>query len=138
VTVRLLTSLAVLLLCVDPADAQPIPRVDPGWGIDTAMTAWTELSWHRDDRLQGCAGVVRPDVSLDSILEGNGPDAGWRPAGAILLDMVHESGGWAAVRRLLTGGRSNEELHAIVEELLGAPWSRIGAIWKAKALSPGA
>jgi hypothetical protein len=73
-----------------------------------------------------------PNVELDSVLEGDGPDQGWNPAGAILVGMAYEEGGWQAVRRLLTGGRSNDELRAILVELLGAPWNDITAIWRTK------
>lgn len=73
-----------------------------------------------------------PHVELDSVLEATGPDVGWYPAGAVLVEMVHERGGWSAVRQLLISGRSNEELRAALTELLAAPWDVIAERWKQK------
>lgn len=73
-----------------------------------------------------------PHVELDSVLEATGPDVGWYPAGAVLVEMAHDRGGWSAVRQLLTSGRSNEELRGALTELLAAPWDVIAERWKEK------
>lgn len=80
---------------------------------------------------------AHPRVDLDAVLEGNGPDRGWYPAGAVLVDMVHDRGGWPAVRQLLSSGRSDEELRAALMELLASPWGDIAADWKAQVSATG-
>jgi hypothetical protein len=69
-----------------------------------------------------------PHTELDSVLEATGPDVGWYPAGAVLVEMVHDRGGWSAVRQLLTSGRSNDELREAPTELLDV----IAQRWKEK------
>jgi hypothetical protein len=76
-----------------------------------------------------------PSVGLNEVLVGDGPDRGWYPAGAVLVQMVYESGGWPAVRQLLISGRSTEALKAALEELLAMPWAEIAASWRAKVLA---
>jgi hypothetical protein len=73
-----------------------------------------------------------PHVDLDSVLEATGTDMGWYPAGAVLVEMVHERGGWSTVRHLLSSGRSNDELRAALTELLSSPWDAISETWKQK------
>lgn len=79
-----------------------------------------------------------PEVTIDSILETNDPDEGWNPAGAMLALMVHEHGGTAALKELLTSGRSNEDLRSALVRLLGIPWPDILARWRERALTGAA
>lgn len=74
-----------------------------------------------------------PGVTLDAILEDEGPDRGWYPGGALLVMMVHEQGGTPALRRLLAGGRSNEALRATLVDLLGVSWDEVATAWRARA-----
>jgi hypothetical protein len=76
-----------------------------------------------------------PDITLDAILDGDAPDRGWYPAGAVLVMLVHERGGIAAVRELLTSGRSHDELRSATARLLDMPWSEVTNRWRARALA---
>jgi hypothetical protein len=80
--------------------------------------------------------ATRPEITLDLILATDQPDYGHNPAGAILVHMVHERGGMAAVKQLLRGGRSNDELRATLTRLLGIPWNEVLAQWHTRASSP--
>jgi hypothetical protein len=89
----------------------------------------------RDALLAEYATFVRdrPDVTLDAILDDEGPDRGWYPGGALLVMMVHEQGGTPALRRLLAGGRSNDALRATLVDLLGVSWDEVATSWHARA-----
>lgn len=80
----------------------------------------------------------RPAVSLDAVLADEGPDRGTRPAGATLIDMVFEVGGIAAVKELLTSGRTTAELQRRLERILGVDWPEISERWRTRALALGA
>jgi hypothetical protein len=76
-----------------------------------------------------------PEVGVDAVLERTGPDIGWYPAGAVLVEMVYDAGDWPAVHQLSRGGRSNEELRAAVTEILGSEWDVVAAAWRQKVLA---
>ena len=43
----------ICALCICTAsslEAQKVPRVDPGWGVDTTAAAWAEAPWHASVR----------------------------------------------------------------------------------------
>ncbi len=77
---------------------------------------------------------AHPDITIDTILGNNQPDMGWRPTGAILVDLVYEYGGFSAVRELMRTGRSNEELRVGVAGLLGVPWEEVRVLWRERVL----
>jgi hypothetical protein len=74
----------------------------------------------------------RPTLTLDSVLWATGEDLGWYPTAALLVRMVHERGGTAAVKELITSGRSDAELRAALSRLLRMSWSEIGRAWRAR------
>jgi hypothetical protein len=78
---------------------------------------------------------ANPTVTLDTILQGNDPDRGWSPAGAILVAMVYERDGTRALEELMLSGRSNEELRSALIRLLGLTWPDIVARWKERVVS---
>jgi hypothetical protein len=79
---------------------------------------------------------ARPAVTLDSVLFGAGdPELGRNPAGAALVEMAHQRGGVAAVTTLLGIGRSDAELRATLERVLGEPWPAIAQRWRAHVLA---
>jgi hypothetical protein len=107
--------------------------------VNEGLATW--LGGTRDmaypDLLKEYSSYLRehPSVGLNEVLVGDGPDRGWYPAGAVLVHMVHESGGWPAVGQLLTSGRSTEALKAALEELLAMSWPDIAAYWRARVLA---
>lgn len=105
--------------------------------INEGIATWLGGSVGRsfDEITREYAAYLRanPDITLDLILEGDGPDRGWAPAGAVLVAWTHERGGTAAVRDLLTSGRTNEELRAALVRLLGVPWPEIQRMWSERA-----
>jgi hypothetical protein len=80
--------------------------------------------------------AAHPEVGLDAILEAEGPDRGWYPAGAVLVGLVHERGGVAALQELLRSGRSDDELRATVARLLELSWEEVGAEWRRRIGAP--
>jgi len=78
-----------------------------------------------------------PEVTLDSVLEADGPDRGVRPAGAVLALMVFERGGVTAIKQLLGSGRSTDELRTALMGLLGAGWPEIGVRWREQCVAYG-
>lgn len=81
--------------------------------------------------------AARPEIGLDVILEENAPDRGWNVAGAILVDLVHEQGGFQAISELFGTGRSNEQLRSALSEVLAMPWASILTAWRERALGDG-
>lgn len=71
----------------------------------------------------------RPAVSLDSLLGGSFPAAQLYPAAAVLVAMVFDEGGVAAVRELFDAGASPADLRATVQRQLARPWSTIVEDW---------
>lgn len=80
----------------------------------------------------------RPEISLETVLESNGPDRGWNPAGAALVDLVHERGGISALKALLRTGRSRDELREGAVRILGIPWEEILRLWREQITLVGA
>jgi hypothetical protein len=74
------------------------------------------------------------EVTLESILSGGSYDQGFRPAGAIVCQMVFEQGGVSALKRLIASGRSDAELRAGLQQLLGRRWRDIQDEWRRRAL----
>jgi hypothetical protein len=78
-----------------------------------------------------------PDVTVDTVLSGSAVDRGWYPTGALLVSMIHERGGFPAVRDLLTSGRSVDDLRAAVSRLLGSDWEEVVTELRRRALEFG-
>jgi hypothetical protein len=76
-----------------------------------------------------------PDVTLESIFSQS-YDQGFRPAGALLCQMVFERGGTSAVKALLASGLSDDDLKAGLGRLLGKSWADIQTEWRRRALAP--
>jgi hypothetical protein len=104
-------------------------------GLATWLGGTRDMAYR--DVLKEYSSYLRenPSVGLNEVLAGDGPDRGWNPAGAVLVHMVYESGGWPAVTQLLTSGRSTEALKAALEELLTMSWPQITASWRARVLA---
>ena len=77
-----------------------------------------------------------PGITIDGVLAGNN-DAGLRPTGAVLLELVHDSGGVSAVRELMRTGRSDEELRLALARLLGVPWEEVVVQWRERVFATG-
>jgi hypothetical protein len=125
--------LAHLLLGPILAERQCHPIVNEGlatWVGGTVGRTYEETLREYAQFLQ-----KNPHVALDSVLEGTGVDVGWYPAGAVLVKMVHEAGGWPAVRRLISAGRSNEDLRTALAELLNSAWDGIAERWRQAVLA---
>ena len=75
-----------------------------------------------------------PDVTLETILN-HSSDQGFRPAGAVLCQMVFERGGIPAVKALLASGISDADLQAGLQRLLGKTWPDIQVEWRKGALA---
>lgn len=78
-----------------------------------------------------------PDVTIDSVLGGSTVDRGRYPTGALLVRMIHERGGFSAVRDLLTSGRTVDELRSAVSRLLGSDWEEVVTEVRRRALEFG-
>ncbi len=79
----------------------------------------------------------RPEITLDTVLESNSPDRGWRVGGAVVVELAYAHGGLEAIRRLLRAGRSNEELRLELSKVLGMPWERVLTTWRERVLRAG-
>ena len=73
------------------------------------------------------------EVTLDAILTES-VDLGFRPAGAVLCQMVFERGGVSALKTLIASGRTDADLKAGLQHVLGKPWSDIQTEWRRGAL----
>ena len=100
-------------------------------GVATWLGGTTGMDYATSVRGLAAFLASRPAVSLDSLLSGALPAAQVYPAGAVLTHMVHEQGGVAAVKRLMSGGRTPTELRATLEQELQRPWSVIVRDWRA-------
>jgi hypothetical protein len=78
---------------------------------------------------------AHPDVTLESIFSQS-YDQGFRPAGALLCQMVFERGGISAVKALLASGLSDDALKAGLGRLLGKSWADIQTEWRRRAMTP--
>jgi hypothetical protein len=86
---------------LDPLAGGVVPAM-----AQEGVATWVGGSLGRDFpslmREYGAFLRARPEVTLSGIVRGDYEyDAGWRPAGALLFQMVHERGGMPAVRALL-------------------------------------
>lgn len=110
--------------------------------VNEGVATWLGGSMGRDfDTLtREYADYLRrhPEVSLDVVLDPGGPDRGTRPAGAILVLMIFESGGLDAVKDLLTSGNSEEQLKAAVSRLTACSWPEFARRWRERAIAAGA
>lgn len=73
-------------------------------------------------------------VTLDSVLTVTEHDLGTRPAGAAIVEMVYRHGGVAAVKGLISGGRTDPQLRASLEKGLEMSWPQIERAWRAHVL----
>jgi hypothetical protein len=79
--------------------------------------------------------AAQPAVSLDSILFGSFPAAQLYPAAAVLVAMVFDKGGAAAVRELFNAGATPAELRTTLQQKLARPWSTIAKDWRQRVTS---
>jgi hypothetical protein len=52
----------------------------------------------------------------------------------MLLQMVHDAGGTAAVKSLFESGRTTEELRAALMRQVGTDWTDVAARWRTRIL----
>lgn len=78
--------------------------------------------------------AAHPETTLDSVLTVMNRDLGIRPAGAALVEMTHQHGGIAAVKALMTSGRTDAQLRAALEKALDMSWPEIERTWRAHVL----
>ena len=77
------------------------------------------------------------DITIDSVLNESRPyDQGYRPAGAVICQMVFDNGGNAAVKALLANGYTDTDLRVGLQRALGKPWTEIQADWRRRSLAP--
>ena len=109
--------------------------------VNEGLATWLGGSMGRDfpTLMREYATYLRqhPEVTLDAVLEADGPDRGIRPAGAVLALMVFERGGVTAIKQLLGSGRSTDELRTALMGLLGAGWPEIGVRWREQCVAYG-
>ena len=109
--------------------------------VNEGVATWLGGSMGRDFRTlaREYAEYLRrhPEVSLDAVLDSDGPDRGVRPGGAILVLIVFEAGGLAAVKDLLTAGSSLEQLKGAVTRLTGSQWPDFVRGWRERAIALG-
>lgn len=74
-------------------------------------------------------------VTLDSLLSER-YDRGFRPAGAVLVQMLFERGGIAAVKTALAAGASDAALRAALQRGLARSWAQVSVDWRERALRP--
>jgi hypothetical protein len=86
---------------LDPVAGERVPGM-----AQEGLATWVGGSLGRDFpalmREYGAFLRGRPDVTLTGVVRGDHAfDAGWRPSGALLFQLVYERGGMRAVRALL-------------------------------------
>lgn len=115
--------IAHILLAPIVAEGRTPPMINEG------LASWLGGSQGMtfEQFMQRYASYLRqnPDVTIDTVLSGSTVDRGWYPTGALIVSMVHERGGFAAVRDLITSGRSTDALRASVSRLLDAEWEEV-------------
>ncbi|HVT39444.1 MAG TPA: hypothetical protein VHE78_10385 [Gemmatimonadaceae bacterium] len=75
--------------------------------------------------------AAHPKITLDSILEsGSIPQFVKYSGGAVLSEMLAESGGTPALKEFLTAGPGTAELRAALVHLLHQPWAAIMSAWR--------
>jgi hypothetical protein len=74
--------------------------------------------------------AAHPAITLDSVLTVPDHDYGTRPAGAALVALAYQHGGITAVKTLMNGGRSDDDLRASAPKVFGKPWPDIEAHWR--------
>jgi hypothetical protein len=89
--------------------------------------------------VRALAGFLRQhqSVSLDSVLAGSLTGPQYYTAGAVLIDMVFERRGVAAVRALFDAGGSPDDVRAAVVRELGRSWPTIVHDWHRRVLEFG-
>jgi hypothetical protein len=73
---------------------------------------------------------ANPDLTLDMALNSDGSDLGSRPAAAALVQLVHEHGGIAAVKDLLTSGPDRSDFRSAIIRTLGVDWLEVARLWR--------
>jgi hypothetical protein len=131
-------------LVLDPVAGAGVPGM-----AQEGVATWVGGSLGRDfaSLMRGYGEFLRgrPDVTLTGVVRGDyAHDAGWRPAGALLFQMVHERGGMPAVRALLAGLAGgprpvlylnpDERFAAAVARALGVSRPALDARARARAL----
>lgn len=77
-----------------------------------------------------------PKLDLDSLLTGRYPQPEFYAGAAVLVQLVFEQGGVAAVKALYDAGSARSETFRLeLEHLFKRPWSDIAFAWRARALS---
>ena len=76
---------------------------------------------------------AHPEVTLESLFSQS-VDKGLRPAGAVLSQMVFDRGGVPALKALIAKGRSDADLKAGLQQVLGKTWPEVQAAWRRTAL----
>ena len=129
--------------------------LDPGLGRGTpgmaqeGLATWAGGSVGRDfPALAAEYGRFlrgRPDVTLSGVVRGDYAfDAGWRPAGALVFQLVYERGGMGGVRALLAdlGGRGpvlyfnpDERFAAAAARALGVERAALDGLVRARAVA---
>lgn len=96
----------------------------PTWLGGSAGRDYTGCVRYMDSLL-----VVRPEITLDSILDDMSVSSDIRnAAGAVLAEMVHEAGGVSAVREYLR--TSGSEMRNVLSRLLARPWADVSIAWR--------
>jgi hypothetical protein len=81
---------------------------------------------------------AHPTITLDSVLTVPDHDYGTRPAGAALVALAYRAGGIAAIKTLMAGGQSDDDLRASAVKVFGKPWPDIDELWHIAIMSfPG-
>lgn len=73
--------------------------------------------------------AAHPSETLDSVMDSpSTPQAARYSAGAVLCEMLFETGGTATVKQFLQTGPS--DVRVVLERLLGRPWATIAEEWR--------
>lgn len=101
-------------------------------GMATWLGGTAGLSFPATVRRFATYLMAHPEVTLDTIVGlGFSPQEQSYPAGAVLCAMVFEHGGTEALKAFLLAGPRYGDLRSALERLLGEPWVRIVADWRA-------
>jgi hypothetical protein len=104
-------------------------------GIATWLGGTLGMSTAETSRQYAAYLRAHPSVTLDSVLART-YDYGFRPAGAVLVQMLFERGGVQAIKAALAGGYSDDALKVSLQRELKRSWVDLQRDWHARAVRP--
>lgn len=97
-------------------------------GVAVWLGGTKRMTFDSARRALGAQLRAHPSVSLDSALDPLEWNVG--TMGAVLVQMVYQKGGIAAVRALFGAGETTRRDRSVFEHALGMPWPEIKRAWR--------